>query len=192
MLRPLYNWVMRRAAGPEAPFLLFAISFCEAIFLPLPPDVVLAPMVLTKPDKAWRYAFLCMAASVIGGCVSYGLGYWLEPFANQLLQMTGRHIDIVQYQHWFATWGVLIILIKGLLPLPYVIVAMASGLAHFSLWQFVVASIVTRGGRFALTAFLLKRYGPQIQERIEKNLVLSATVIILVVVAILAMLHYLT
>ena len=184
--------IERRAAGPEAPYLLVGISFFEAIFLPMPPDVVLAPMVLRRPERAWRYALICMLASVIGGCVSYGLGFYLADEANKLLAITGRHINLLQYQRWFAQFGVLIILVKGLLPLPYVIVAMASGLAKFSFWQFVVASVVTRGGRFALTAWLLKRYGPQIQERIEKNLVLAASVVVGLVVVVLLAVHFLT
>ena len=172
MLRGLYDWVMGQARSRHAPAVLFAVAFAESSFFPIPPDVMLAPRVVARPQRAWTYAAICTAASVLGGLLGYAIGYYLAPVGLWLLRLLGHADGQEAFQQWYAQYGVWVILIKGLTPLPYKLVTIASGLAHFNLGAFILASIVTRGGRFALTAALLKRYGPAVQEQVEKRLML--------------------
>ncbi len=172
MLRRAYDWMMRQAEGRHAPSAMFAISFAESSVFPLPPDIMLAPMVIAKPEKAYHYAFLCTLASVLGGILGYAIGYFLEPVGHWLMAFMGHADGQAQFERFYAQWGVWIILAKGLTPIPYKIVTIASGLAHFNFGIFVAASVVTRGARFYLTAWLLKRYGPAIREQIERRLML--------------------
>lgn len=172
MLRELYQWVMRQARSRHAPAVLFAVAFAESSFFPIPPDVMLAPMVVARPQKAWFYAALCTLASVLGGLLGYAIGFYLEPVGRWLLNLLGHADGQAAFQQWYAQYGVWVILIKGLTPLPYKLVTITSGLAHFNLGIFIAASIVTRGARFTITAALLKRFGPEIQAQVEKRLML--------------------
>ncbi len=188
MLRPIYDWLLRLAASRQAPLGLVLLAFSEAVFLPVPPDVMLAPMVVMKPERIWRYALMTTLASVAGGCISYGIGYYFIEVATQMLN--GRtHFGVAQYRQFFHDWGVLLILVKGLTPIPYLIITYMSGAARFSFVAFVLASLVTRGGRFCLTAWLAKRFGPQVQKQIERNLVLWTTVLVVVAVGLILIIH---
>ena len=192
LLRPLYDWLLRQAASAHAPFVLAGHAFIEAIFLPIPPDIMLAPMVLMRPQRAWWYALLCMAASVTGGCVSYAIGYYLTPVGAQLLALTGHGGDLPKYQHWFHQYGFWIIILKGFTPLPYAIITVASGLAHFTFWQFLVASTLTRGSRFfPPSAYLVKRFGPStIQHQVgERTWCLWGSLAIVVIIALIVAIH---
>ncbi|MBS0295196.1 MAG: DedA family protein [Proteobacteria bacterium] len=191
MIRPLYNWIMRRAAGPEAPYVLFGEAFLEAIFLPLPPDIVMAPMILQKPQNTWRYALLVTLASILGANVSYFIGYHLTGVGQQLMALTGHAEDWPQFQAWFREWGPLVIIGKSFTPVPFAFVTVASGLAHMTYWKFLLACLVARAGRFTLTAFLTKRFGPAVRERVEKNLVLWGSVAIAVGIAVIVGVHML-
>lgn len=172
MLRKIYDWVMGLAASRHAPIALAAVSFAESSFFPIPPDVMLAPMVLARPDKAFRYAALCTVASVIGGMLGYAIGMFLAPVAHQILAFFGHPEGQQEFQAWFARYGLWIILIKGLTPIPYKLVTITAGLAHFDFVTFLWASIVTRGGRFFLSAVLLKYFGPAIRAEVERRLAL--------------------
>ena len=157
MLRRLYDWVMGLAASRHAPIALFAVSFAESSFFPIPPDVMLAPMVMARRERAYIYAAICTVASVLGGLLGYAIGYYLTPIGLWLLALLGHADGKAAFQAWYEQWGLWVILIKGLTPIPYKLVTITSGLAHFSLPVFIGASIATRGARFMLTAFLLKR-----------------------------------
>lgn len=172
MLRKTYDWVMGLAGSRHAPAALGAVSFAESSFFPIPPDVMLAPMVLARPNRAFVYAAWCMAASVLGGLLGYAIGYYLEPLGLWLLSLMGHPEGQAAFEEWFAKWGLWVILIKGLTPIPYKLVTIAAGLAHFDLFTFVWASILTRGGRFFLTATLLKYFGPAIREEVERRMTL--------------------
>ncbi|WP_374572752.1 YqaA family protein [Phenylobacterium sp.] len=187
MLRKTYDWVMSLAGSRHAPLALFAVSFAESSFFPIPPDVMLAPMVLARPSRAFAYAALCTLASVIGGMLGYAIGFYLEPVGHFLLKLMGHPEGPEAFQHWFAQWGLWVILIKGLTPIPYKLVTIASGLAHFDLFTFVWASVVTRGARFFLSASLLKYFGPAIREEVERRLGLYTAIgLALIVVAVVA------
>jgi membrane protein YqaA with SNARE-associated domain len=192
MLRRLYDWVMGLAASRHAPSALFAVSFAESSFFPVPPDVMLAPMVLARPDKAWRYAALCTLASVLGGCLGYAIGYYLQDAALWLMSLTGHAGGLAEFQCWYAEWGVWVILIKGLTPIPYKLVTIASGLAQFAFPVFIAASVVTRGARFFLVAAVVKKFGPAMLPVIERRLALFAGLAVALVVVGLVASHYLS
>jgi membrane protein YqaA with SNARE-associated domain len=187
MLRRLYAAVMRLAASRYAGAGLFATAFAESSFFPVPPDVMLVPMVLARPDRAWTLAGLCTLGSVIGGLAGYAIGYFLGPFGHWLLAALGYPNGEAAFRAWFAQWGVWVILIKGMLPVPYKLVTIASGLAHFNLPVFVAASIATRGGRFFLVAAIVRRFGPAILPVIERRLaIITIALVIAAVGAVLA------
>ena len=181
-IRAMYDWVMRLAGSRHATKALFAVSFAESSFFPIPPDVMLAPMVLKRPDKAYFYAGMCTLASVLGGIAGYAIGYFLTDIGEALLRLTGHDDGLAEFQHWYAQWGVWLILAKGLTPIPYKLVTIASGIAQYNFAMFVIASAVTRGGRFFLAAFVLKRFGPKILEVVEKRLMTTAVIVVALVV----------
>ena len=191
MLRKLYDRLMALAASRHAPLWLAAVSFAESSFFPAPPDLMLAPMVLARPDHAWRNAAICTAASVFGGMLGYAIGYFLGPAAQSLLSLLGQSRALAGFQELYAHVGLWVILIKGLTPIPYKLVTIASGLAHFSFPVFIIASVATRGVRFFLVAGLLKFYGPPIQAFVEKRLTLVTSAIALAVVVALVLLKLL-
>jgi membrane protein YqaA with SNARE-associated domain len=182
MLRKVYDWVMNLAGSRHAPAALAAVSFAESSFFPVPPDVMLAPMVLARPQRAFLYAGICTAASVVGGCLGYAIGYFLEPVGLLLLRLIGHPEGAAAFQTWFDKWGLWVILIKGLTPIPYKLVTIASGLAHFDLPTFLWASVATRGARFFLSATLLKYFGPAIREEVERRLALYTVIGLVVLV----------
>jgi len=183
MLRKIYDRVMALAGSRHAEPWLAIISFLESSVFPIPPDAMLAPMVLSNPGRAWRYAAICTLGSVVGGVLGYAIGYFLEPVGLMLLKLMGHAEGLATFQAWFAQWGLAVILIKGLTPIPYKLVTIASGLAHFSFPVFIAASVVTRGARFFLVAALLKYFGPPIREFVEKRLTLVTSVVAIVLVA---------
>lgn len=191
MLRRLYDWVMGLAASRHAPKSLFAVSFAESSFFPVPPDVMLAPMVLARPDRAWRYAAICTLASVLGGILGYAIGYFLTPVGQWMMAATGHAGGLAEFKCWYDKYGVWVILAKGLTPIPYKLVTIASGLAAFSFPMFIFASVLTRGARFFLVAFVVKKFGPALLPVIERRLALVAGGLILLLVIGLAASHFL-
>ena len=182
MLRRLYDWVFEQARKPYAEKTMAVVSFAEASFFPIPPDVMLAPMILSRPERAYRYAAICSLASLLGALLGYAIGMFLEPLAVKLLHIFGHGMDIAVYQSWFATNGFLVILGKGLTPIPFKLVTIASGLAHFNLGLFVVAVAITRSARFFLEAWILKTWGPKMLEIVEKRLALFFVIALVLLV----------
>ncbi|MBO0710291.1 MAG: DedA family protein [Acetobacteraceae bacterium] len=173
MLRRLYDRVLALSADPRAAAWLVAIAFAESSFFPVPPDALLVPMVLSRPERAWRYAALATAASVAGGALGYVIGYALfDELALPLIRLYGYGARFAAFQSMYGEYGLWVILIKGLTPIPYKIVTIASGAAAFSFPLFMAASLVTRGARFFLLAGLLRRFGPPIRDFIERRLML--------------------
>jgi membrane protein YqaA with SNARE-associated domain len=171
MFRKLYDWMMRLAGHHRAIPALAAISFAESSFFPIPPDVMLVPMVLAQRSKAFVIAGVCTIASVVGGLFGYAIGYFLfETIGAWVIQLYNLQGAMETFRAEFAEYGTWIILIKGLTPIPYKLVTIASGVAHFDLFTFVWASILTRGVRFFLVAGLLWKFGDPIRNFIEKRL----------------------
>ena len=191
MLRRTYDWMMGLAASRRAPHALAVISFAESSFFPVPPDVMLAPMCLARPDRAYWYALICTVASVLGGILGYAIGYYLTGLGEFILSLTGNAGGMEEYQCWYADWGLWVILIKGLTPIPYKLVTIASGIAEFAFPVFIAASVVTRGARFFLVAAVIKRFGPAMLPIVEKRLAMVALLLIGIIVLGLVMSHYL-
>ncbi len=176
MLRSLYNQVIALAGSRRAGLWLAVVSFAESSFFPIPPDALLVPMVLARPDRAWRLAFVCTTASVAGGALGYLIGYALfDVAAAPILRTYHYEAAFAAFQEKFAEWGLWVILIKGLTPIPYKIVTIASGAARFNFAVFMLASLATRGARFFGVAALLRRFGEPVRSFIERRLTLVTT-----------------
>src|SRR5712691_7745731 len=184
MLRRLYDWCLNAAGKPHATWTLGAISFAESSFFPVPPDVMLIPMSLARPDRAWFYATVCTVTSVAGGVLGYLIGALLyDSVGLWVIKLYGLGDKVEAFRASYAYWGTWIILIKGVTPIPYKLVTIASGFAGYNLPLFVVLSIIARGVRFYLIAFLLNRYGDQARAIIERRLGLWVTLGAIVLVA---------
>lgn len=183
MLRRMYDWTMRLAARPNALPALGVVSFIESSFFPIPPDAMMLPMVLARPDRAWTIALVATVTSVVGGIAGYAIGYYLfETVGRSVIELYGYQNGFEAFRAAYAEWGLWIILVKGMTPIPYKIVTIASGAAAFDFPLFVIASIVTRGARFFLVAALLKYFGPPIREFVERRLTLVTTVFVVCLV----------
>jgi membrane protein YqaA with SNARE-associated domain len=183
MLRRFYDRILLLAASPRAPLWLAAVAFAESSFFPLPPDMLLIPMALARPRRAFHYAAICTVASVTGGMLGYFIGYALfDQLAQPLLRFYHYGPAFAAFQARFAEYGLWIILIKGLTPIPYKIVTIASGAARFNIPLFIAASIATRGARFFLIALLLRLFGERVRGFIENRLgaVLGVTAVCIV------------
>ena len=171
MLRRIYDWCIAAADKPYALWLMGAVSFAESSFFPVPPDVMLVPMSLARPGRAWVYALVCTITSVAGGVVGYAIGALLYDSIGQwLIQLYGYGDKVEAIRTSYAEYGAWIILLKGLTPIPYKIVTITSGFADYNLWLFILFSVIARGGRFFIVAIVLNRYGTWIRETIEKRL----------------------
>src|SRR4249919_1368132 len=189
LLRRLYDWCIGAAHKPHAMWLMGAVSFAESSFFPVPPDVMLIPMALARPERAYVMAFWCTVTSVAGGVLGYAVGALLyDSVGLWLIQLYGYGDKVETFRAAYAEWGAWIILLKGVTPIPYKIVTITSGFAGYNLALFVVFSIIARGIRFFLLAFLLHRYGVRARYFIEKRLGLwvtlgAAVVVIGIVIA---------
>jgi len=188
MLRRLYDWCIAAAGKPHASWIMGIVSFAESSFFPVPPDAMLIPMALARPDKAWHYATLCTWTSVLGGLLGYFIGAALyDSLGHWLIQLYGYGDKVEAFREAYARWGTWIILLKGVTPIPYKIVTITSGFAGYNVFLFVVFSIIARGMRFFLVAFLLHRYGPRARAVIEERLTFWFTLsLVLLILGIIA------
>lgn len=191
MLRRLYDWIMELAESRKALWALAAVSFTESSFFPIPPDPMLVPMVLAQRRKAWLFAAVCTLASVAGGVLGYFIGFALEGVGQAILAFYGHENAMAAFQAMFAEWGLWIILVKGLTPIPYKVITIASGMAGFDLKVFIAASVATRGARFFLVAGLLYAFGEPVRAFIERRLTLVTTLFVLAIVGGFVALRYL-
>ena len=170
MFQRLYEWTLSLAARPAAPYALGAVSFAESSFFPVPPDVMLVPMALARPDRAWFYALVATLTSVAGGLFGYAIGALLYDSVGQwLFNLYGLNKGAEAFRAAYAEYGHWIILIKGLTPIPYKLVTITSGFAGYDLFWFTVLSLVTRGARFFMLAALLGRFGPSIKSVLDRH-----------------------
>jgi len=177
MLRSLYNRILGLAASPYAFTWLATIAFAESSFFPVPPDTLLVPMAIAKPERAYYYALVCTISSVLGGMLGYFFGYALFDYvALPILHLYHYESAFEEFRTRFAENGVYIILIKGLTPIPFKIVTIAAGISAMSFPLFVGACIITRGGRFFLEALLIRQFGASVQQFIERRLTLVTSV----------------
>ncbi len=183
MIKRLYDWMMSLAGDRRAPQALFWVAFAESSFFPIPPDVMLVPMILKDRAKAWRYAALATVASVIGGIAGYAIGYFLlESIGRPVINFYGLTTKFDQAAAWFNEWGVWILIIKGMTPIPYKLLTITAGAVHMNVAAFMAASVIARSMRFFLVAGLLYWFGEPIRDFIERRLTLVTTVVVALVV----------
>ena len=176
-LRQIYNWTLSLAERKFSGLWLGLLSFAEASFFPIPPDVLLIPLCLGKMKKAFKFAFICSIASVLGGIAGYAIGAfaWDELarlFFQYIPGFTPEKFD--KLKSWYEEWGWPLVFIAGFSPIPYKIFTVASGVLGMALWPFILASAVSRSARFFLVAFLLAKFGEPMKEKIDKHFNLLA------------------
>ncbi len=184
ILRRMYDWCLEAADTKRAQYVMYAVSFAESSFFPLPPDLMLIPMILANRLLAWRLAFWATVASVIGGMMGYGIGfYFFTSFGQWIIDHYQMQGAFDRFQADFGTYGFWIIALKGLTPIPFKLVTIASGVARFDLVQFVTASIIARSFRFYLLSALLYYFGPIAKQYIEKYLTLALLASLAIILA---------
>ena len=192
MMRRLYDWMMRMAASRRAPWALALVSFIESSFFPIPPDVMLIPMILSRREQAWWYASIATVASVVGGLLGYAIGYYFyDTVGLPILKFYGREHALDCFIAFVHTYGVPAVIIKGMTPIPFKVVTIAAGVAKMDLLAFIGASIIARAMRFYLVAGLLYFFGEPIREFIERRLMLVTTVFVVLLVGGFVAIRYL-
>lgn len=173
MLRRLYDWTMKQAGHRHALPAVAGISFIESSVFPIPPDVLIIPMVLAERAKAWLIATVCTIASVAGGLLGYVIGYFLfEQLGQPVLSFYGYTEQFQEFRGIYREWGFWFVAAAGFTPFPYKVITIASGVLTLNPLVFVVASVVSRGGRFFILCGLLWYFGQPIRGFIERNLAL--------------------
>lgn len=183
MFKKLYDWTLSLSASPRAPQALAVVSFAESSFFPIPPDVMLVPMTMAKPERAWNYALICTIASVLGGIAGYAIGALLyDTLGGWLIKLYGYGDKMDAFRALYQQHGHWIILIKGFTPIPFKLITIASGLAGYDFLMFVLLSAITRAARFFFVAGIMNRFGAPLRRFIEENLTLVGIVSILAII----------
>lgn len=183
LTRSIYDHTLNLAAKQNALTWLFIISFIESSFFPIPPDIMIIPMVLATPKDAYKIAGVATIASVLGGYFGYFIGvYGFELIARPLLEFYGYMAQFTKFENYYHEYGAWIVFGAGITPFPYKIITIASGVVQLDLVVFTIASIIARGMRFYLIAWLLKRFGDPMKVFIEKNLNLLSVLFLLLLI----------
>ncbi|MCH7509213.1 MAG: DedA family protein [Proteobacteria bacterium] len=167
---PIYDRLLRWSRHAAAPWYLAGLSFAEASFFPIPPDVMLAPMSLARPDRALRFALITSLASVAGGLAGYAIGYYALDLAVPLLRDLGYWDGYQSVRDWFEQWGFWAVFIAGFSPIPYKLFTIAAGATGMPLAGFVLASVTGRSSRFFLLAGLIRWGGPAMERRLRRHI----------------------
>ena len=184
MLHSLYTWTMRQADHPRAMWILAAVAFVESSVFPIPPDVLMIPMILARPSRAWAIAGVALVASVLGGLLGYAIGALaFEQLGQPILTAMGKAEAMEAFNERFNDFGFWPVLIAGITPFPYKVITIMSGWTSLPLGTFVVTSILARGLRFFIVAALLWRYGAPIRGFIEKRLGLMFVLFVVILLA---------
>jgi membrane protein YqaA with SNARE-associated domain len=192
LLRSLYDWTLNQANQPHALWALAIIAFIESSVFPIPPDLLIIPMVLAAPTRAWKIAAVATIASVLGGFMGYAIGALLfETLGKPLLEFYGYGERFASFQDRYHEWGAWIVLGAGLTPFPYKVITIASGAVDLDLAVFGLASLAARGARFFLVAAILWKFGPPMRGFIEKNLALLSTLFFLLLLGGFLVIKYL-
>ncbi|MGR3501056.1 YqaA family protein [Pseudaestuariivita sp.] len=183
MIRALYDWTLRLADHPRALWALFVVSFIEASVFPIPPDVIMIPMILAAPRRAWLIAFTALAGSVLGGLAGYAIGALaFETLGQPILEALGKADAMEAFNARFNGVGFWAVLVAGLTPFPFKVITIMSGWTGMPLVTFILTSILARALRFFLVAALLHYYGAPIREFIERRLGLMFTLFCVVLI----------
>ncbi|GHF85846.1 YqaA family protein [Thalassotalea marina] len=181
----LYDWTLRWAKHKFAPVILSVITFAESVFFPIPPDVLLAPMVLAERRKAWFFATITTISSVAGGIAGYALGHFMfEPWIQPMITSLGKQESFDLAVNWFQDWGVWVVFLAGFSPIPYKIFTVSAGFLSMAFLPFLIASAIGRGMRFFLVAGLIYWGGPLMEQKLRKWVdVLGWGLVALIVIA---------
>ncbi|WP_370230551.1 YqaA family protein [Cognatishimia sp.] len=176
MLKPLYDWTMRLAEHPRALWVLAIISFVESSVFPIPPDVLMIPLILATPHRAWLIALVATVSSVLGGLLGYAIGaFAFEQIGQPILEALGKLDRIEEFNVKFNEAGFWAVLGAGITPFPYKVITIMSGWTGMPLATFIVTSIIARGLRFFIVATLLWKFGAPVRDFIERRLGLVFT-----------------
>ncbi|MBH9538832.1 YqaA family protein [Novosphingopyxis sp. YJ-S2-01] len=178
MLRRLYEWTLDKAGHRTAPRWLAAISFAESSFFPIPPDVLLAPMCLAKPQRSWWYALVCTIASVLGSLLGYAIGFFLfDKIGQPILEFYGMSKEFSDFSVKFNSQGWIWVMGAGFTPLPFKVITIAAGATAMPLHILLIAALISRAARFFLVAGLLRFFGPPMKLWIDKHFALATTLL---------------
>lgn len=180
MLRNLYDWTIRLAESRHALWALAVVAFLESSIFPIPPDVLMIPMILAAPRRAFLIAGVALAASVTGGMLGYYIGYGLfEVVGQPIIEFYGKTEAAEEFAHTYNDWGAWAVLAAGVTPFPYKVITILSGWTGLNFGVFMVASVIARGLRFFIVAALLWKFGAPIRDFIEKRLGLMFTLFVI-------------
>ncbi|RED11087.1 YqaA family protein [Pontivivens insulae] len=192
MIRALYDWTLRLADHRYALWVLAAVSFIESSFFPIPPDILLIPMVLAAPHRAWLIAGVCTVSSVLGGLFGYWIGAeFMELIGRPVLDFYGKGPLFEDFARRYEEAGPWAVLFAGLTPFPYKIITIASGATGLDLATFMISSVIARGLRFFIVAALLWKFGEPIREFIERRLGWLFTLAVVLLIGGFAMVRFL-
>lgn len=171
MLRRLYNWTISLARSPYALWALAAVAFIESSFFPIPPEVIMIPMIIAAPRRAFLIAFVAMIASVLGGLFGYYIGAFLfETVGQPIFDFYGKSDAVEAFSEKFNTYGAWAVLVAGVTPFPFKVITIMSGVTGLSLPVFIVSAIIARTLRYFIIAALLWKFGEPIRDFIERRL----------------------
>ena len=171
MIRGLYNWTLALAEHPRALWALAVVSFVESSFFPIPPDLIMIPMIIATPRKAWLIALVCTVSSVLGGIFGYFIGAVLfETIGQPIFDFYGKSDAVAEFNATFNEYGAMAVFVAGVTFIHFKVVTILSGATGLSLPIFIVASIAARALRFFIVAALLWKFGAPIRVFIEKYL----------------------
>ncbi len=191
-VKMIYDWMLAISASPNALWFLALISFAESSFFPIPPDIMLIPMVLATPSKAMRIAGIATISSVLGGYFGYSIGvFFFDLIAKPILSFYGYMQQFDVFKDYYHQWGAWIVFGAGITPFPYKVITIASGVVRLDLITFTIASVIARGMRFYLVAWLLMKYGSPMKNFIEKNLGILSVLFLILLIGGFALIKYL-
>ncbi|MFO7921955.1 DedA family protein [Rhodobacteraceae bacterium W635] len=180
MIRGLYDWTISLAGHRYALLALAVISFVESSVFPIPPDILMIPMIIAAPRRAFLIASVCLVSSVLGGLAGYYIGYGLfESVGRPVLEFYGKDSYFEEFRARYNEWGAWTVLVAGVTPFPYKVITIMSGVTQLNIWVFMLSSVIARGLRFFVVAALLWKFGEPIRDFIEKRLGLMFTLFVI-------------
>ncbi len=192
LIHKTYDLMLDLSARPHALYFLALVAFAESSFFPIPPDIMLIPMILATPNKAWKIATTATLSSVIGGFFGYAIGLFaFHVIAQPILEFYDAMAQFHSFENYYHQYGAWIVFGAGITPFPYKIITIASGVVHLNLGVFTIASILARGLRFYLIAWLLKKYGAPMKTFIDKHLGLLSVLFLILLIGGFALIKYL-
>ena len=192
LVQKTYDTMLNLSAKDNALLFLFIVAFVESSFFPIPPDIMLIPMILATPNKAWRIATVATVASVLGGYFGYGIGIFaFDLIAKPILEFYDAMSQFNEFEKYYHEYGAWIVFGAGITPFPYKIITIASGVVHLDPIVFGIASVLARGLRFFLVAWLLKKFGPPMKVFIEKHLGILSVIFLALLIGGFALIKYL-